>query len=215
MMKLLWFGAPLVLAIGVLAGGGASVFAAGPPSSPPGQGPCSHGNSDKTCRPDPSTNGKDCDPHGNNGVGGVNEDHCLGTPVTTTDVPVTTTPVTTTTASTGSTTPSTTTNSSTTTMVSPTTSTGSSSATTSATTGSSTETSPIVTAQTTSAGNGTSGASTPPLLAKKKAASGVAGAEASRKARATAKARATRKPKRSSAIAAAKPKVPSVLPFTP
>jgi hypothetical protein len=167
-MKLLWLGAPLLLATGVLASGGASVFAAGPPSSPPGQDPCSHGNSNKPCRPDPSPNGKDCDPHGNNGVGGVNEDHCLGTPATTTDVPVTTTPATTTavttTVSTASTTASTPTNSSTTTTAPPSTSTESSSV-------------------------------TPVALGKKKAASGVAGVQASKKAAAKAK--------------------PSVLPFTP
>jgi hypothetical protein len=198
MKKLLWFGAPLLLAIGVLAGGGASVFAAGPPSSPPGQDPCSHGNSDKACRPDPSPNGKDCDPHGKNGVGGVNEDHCLGTPATTADVPVTTTPVTTT-VSTDSTTPSTTT------TVSPSTSTESSSATT----GPTTQTSPIAAPKTTPANSGTIGTPTPPVRGEKQPAGGVAGAQASKEPRATAKS------KRSAAIAAAKAKAPSVLPFTP
>jgi hypothetical protein len=183
-MKLLWLGAPLLLAIGVLASGGAPVFAAGPPSSPPGQDPCSHGNSDKACRPDPSPNGKDCDPHGNNG--GVNEDHCLGTPATTTDVPGTT-------------------NSSTTTTVLPSTSTEPSSATT----GSSTQTSPIDTPQPTPANSGTTGTFTPPLLGNKQPASGIPSAQVSKKTRATAK------PKRSAAVAAAKAKVPSVLPFTP
>jgi hypothetical protein len=92
MKKFFWFAAPLVLALGVLASGGTSVFAAGPPGSPPGQEPCSHGNSGKDCRPDPSTNGKDCDAHGNNDVGGKNEDHCLGeTPTTPTAPPETTT----------------------------------------------------------------------------------------------------------------------------
>jgi len=43
MKKFFWFAAPLVLALGVLASGGTSVFAAGPPGSPPGQEPCSHG----------------------------------------------------------------------------------------------------------------------------------------------------------------------------
>jgi hypothetical protein len=57
-------------------------------SSPPGQDPCSHGNSNKPCKTDPSTNGKDCDPHGN---GGINEDHCLGTTATTGTTPATTT----------------------------------------------------------------------------------------------------------------------------
>jgi hypothetical protein len=92
MKKFFWFAAPLVLALGVLASGGTSVFAAGPPGSPPGQEPCSHGNSGKDCRPDPSTNGEDCDAHGNNDVGGKNEDHCLGeTPTTPTAPPETTT----------------------------------------------------------------------------------------------------------------------------
>jgi cobalamin biosynthesis Mg chelatase CobN len=88
MKKLLWLAAPLVLALGVMAGGttGFAASSAAPPA-PPGQGDCSHGNTGKDCKPDPSTNGKDCDIHGNNGVGGVNEDHCLvaTTPATTTD----------------------------------------------------------------------------------------------------------------------------------
>jgi len=46
-----------------------------PSSSPPGQDPCSHGNTGKDCRPDPQPdNGKDCEHHGKKG--GVNEDHC-------------------------------------------------------------------------------------------------------------------------------------------
>src|SRR5919197_819415 len=50
----------------------------GPPSSPPGQGEFEHGNSGQECKPDPQPeHGKDCDDHGN--LGGVNEDHCLGT----------------------------------------------------------------------------------------------------------------------------------------
>jgi cobalamin biosynthesis Mg chelatase CobN len=50
----------------------------GPPSSPPGQGACEHGNSGQACKPDPQpTHGKDCDEHGQQG--GVNEDHCLST----------------------------------------------------------------------------------------------------------------------------------------
>jgi len=40
MKKFFCFAAPLVLAIGVLASGGTSVSAAGPPGSPPGQEPC-------------------------------------------------------------------------------------------------------------------------------------------------------------------------------
>jgi hypothetical protein len=55
----------------------------GPPTSPPGQGACEHGNSGQECKPDPQpSHGKDCDEHGNQG--GVNEDHCLDTPPPTT-----------------------------------------------------------------------------------------------------------------------------------
>jgi hypothetical protein len=95
MKKFICFAAPLVLALGVLASGGTSVFAAGPPGSPPGQEPCSHGNNGTDCRPDPSTNGKDCDAHGNDGIGGENEDHCLGeTPTTETTATTPTTVIT-------------------------------------------------------------------------------------------------------------------------
>lgn len=66
----------------------------GPPSSPPGQGECAHGNSDQECKPDPQPDkGKDCEAHGQQG--GVNEDHCLGTNETTTTHETTTTPTTT------------------------------------------------------------------------------------------------------------------------
>lgn len=87
MKKLLWLASPFVLALGVMAGGMPGMAAsAAPPPAPPGQGDCSHGNTGKACRPDPSTNGQDCDTHGKNGIGGVNEDHCLATtPGTTTD----------------------------------------------------------------------------------------------------------------------------------
>jgi hypothetical protein len=99
MKRLIWFAAPLVLAFGALAGGGTSVLAAGPPAAPPGQGPCSHGNSGTDCRPDPSPNGQDCDAHGKDDVGGMNEDHCLGASTPTT--PTTpTTPITPTTPTT-------------------------------------------------------------------------------------------------------------------
>jgi cobalamin biosynthesis Mg chelatase CobN len=92
MKKLLWLAAPLVLALGVMAGGVTGLAAsAAPPPAPPGQGDCSHGNTGKECKPDPSTNGKDCEQHGNNGVGGVNEDHCLATTPATTTVDTTTT----------------------------------------------------------------------------------------------------------------------------
>lgn len=98
--------------------------------NPPGRDPCSHGNSGKDCRTDPSTNGKDCDPHGKNG--GVNEDHCKGTttstvpttttaPTTTTTPTTTTAPTTTTLPTTTGTTPTTTTNPGTTTSTTPTT----------------------------------------------------------------------------------------------
>jgi len=89
MKKLLWLSAPLVLALGVMTGGVAGFAApSAPPTAPPGQGDCSHGNTGKVCKPDPQPEqGKDCDTHGNDGIGGVNEDHCLGTsPTTSTDV---------------------------------------------------------------------------------------------------------------------------------
>jgi hypothetical protein len=45
--------------------------------NPPGQSPCSHGNSGASCRPDPQpSHGKDCDQPNNDG----NEDHCAGSP---------------------------------------------------------------------------------------------------------------------------------------
>ena len=73
--------------------GGAAALAGNldKPSSPPGQGECEHGNSQKPCKDDPQPDrGKDCEEHGNQG--GVNEDHCLiqTTPVET--VPDSTTP---------------------------------------------------------------------------------------------------------------------------
>lgn len=79
MNKLLRLAAPFVLAVGLMTGGTAAFAAPVSPVAPPGQGACSHGNTGKVCRPDPSANGKDCVSHGNNGVGGVNEDHCLPT----------------------------------------------------------------------------------------------------------------------------------------
>ena len=91
----------IVFLIGLLAlavaGFGTAMTVAAPPPSPPGQDPCSHGRTGKTCREDPSTNGKDCEAHGN-GPGGKNEDHCL--PVTTTGTTGTTTGTTTTTPTT-------------------------------------------------------------------------------------------------------------------
>jgi hypothetical protein len=82
-----------MIALGLVAASWVAGASAQQPPAPPGQGPCSHGNTGKDCKPDPSSNGKDCDLHGNNG--GVNEDHCLAT-TTTTDVVVTTPEVTTT-----------------------------------------------------------------------------------------------------------------------
>jgi hypothetical protein len=86
----------------------------GPPTTVPGSpgDDCSHGNSDKDCRPDPNENGKDCEDHGN---ARGNEDHCDsgGTTTTTTTTETTTTTTTTdttpTTTTTATTTPSTTT----------------------------------------------------------------------------------------------------------
>jgi LPXTG-motif cell wall-anchored protein len=70
---------------------------------------CDHGHTGKACKPDPSTNGKDCEVHGQHG--GVNEDHCLTTSSTTTTTGPTVTTVTTTgtTGTTATTSPSTTT----------------------------------------------------------------------------------------------------------
>jgi hypothetical protein len=93
MKKFLCLAALLVLGLGVMTGGVVAGFAASsaPPTPPPGQGDCSHGKTGKVCKPDPQPEqGKDCDTHGNPGVGGVNEDHCLGTsPTTSTDVTTT------------------------------------------------------------------------------------------------------------------------------
>jgi hypothetical protein len=93
MKKFLCLAALLVLALGVMTGGVVAGFAASsaPPTPPPGQGDCSHGKTGKVCKPDPQPEqGKDCDTHGSPGVGGVNEDHCLGTsPTTSTDVTTT------------------------------------------------------------------------------------------------------------------------------
>ncbi|MDX6414853.1 MAG: hypothetical protein QOH23_2263, partial [Gaiellaceae bacterium] len=90
MRKLLRLTASFVLAFGVMTGGTAAFAASGSPVAPPGQGDCSHGNTGKVCGPDPSASGKDCASHGNNGVGGVNEDHCLATtPAATKDKTIT------------------------------------------------------------------------------------------------------------------------------
>jgi hypothetical protein len=82
-----------LIAFGLVTASWVTGASAQQPPEPPGQGPCSHGNTGKECKPDPSANGKDCDLHGQNG--GVNEDHCLAT-TTTTDVVSTTDPAVTT-----------------------------------------------------------------------------------------------------------------------
>jgi hypothetical protein len=86
-----------MMTLGLLAASWVAGASAEQPPAPPGQGPCSHGNTGKECKPDPSENGKDCDLHGNNG--GVNEDHCLAT-TTTTDETTTTNGTSTTTTTT-------------------------------------------------------------------------------------------------------------------
>src|SRR5919106_5728279 len=75
----------------LIAGVGASAALAspsdpggGPPSTVPGSpgDDCSHGNSDKDCKPDPQPeHGKDCEDHGN---ARGNEDHCDAAPPPTT-----------------------------------------------------------------------------------------------------------------------------------
>jgi hypothetical protein len=75
----------LALAVVLAAGVFTSVALAGKPPSPPGQtsnpgspgDDCSHGNSDKPCKPDPQPgHGSECDDHGN---ASGNEDHCTAT----------------------------------------------------------------------------------------------------------------------------------------
>jgi hypothetical protein len=75
----------LALAVVLAAGVFTSVALAGKPPSPPGQtsnpgspgDDCSHGNSDKPCKPDPQPgHGSECDDHGN---ASGNEDHCAAT----------------------------------------------------------------------------------------------------------------------------------------
>ncbi len=117
--------------------GAAAAFAdsgSGNPGSPGDN--CSHGSSDTACKDDPSTNGKDCDDHGN---ARGNEDHCG--PATTTNEE--TTSSTTSTNSTTTTTPDTTSSNSTTT----TTSNSNPTTTTTPTTG--TNTTPVVPPSTT------------------------------------------------------------------
>jgi hypothetical protein len=82
-----------LIAFGLVTASWVTGASAQQPPEPPGQGACSHGNTGKECKPDPSANGKDCDLHGQNG--GVNEDHCLAT-TTTTGVVSTTDPAVTT-----------------------------------------------------------------------------------------------------------------------
>jgi len=90
----------LVSALGIL-----GMASAGLAADPPGQGPCSHGNSGKECKPDPQPDhGAECDEHGPH-EGGVNEDHCLGGSTGTTTTAGTTTTSKTTTVVTTSSTP--------------------------------------------------------------------------------------------------------------
>ena len=118
-MKKLIVIAAMIAAFGL---GGAAAFAASTdkPPSPPGQGECGHGNTEKPCKEDPQPDkGKDCEAHGNQG--GVNEDHCKDeettptetTPTTPTETtpttPTETTPTTPTTTTPTTTTPTTTT----------------------------------------------------------------------------------------------------------
>jgi hypothetical protein len=85
----------LAMVVGILgfAASGVAVAAGSEkPPSPPGQGECEHGNSEKPCKEDPQPEkGKDCELHGISG--GVNEDHCKGEDTTPTDTtPIETTP---------------------------------------------------------------------------------------------------------------------------
>ena len=67
-----------MLGTAVISGGPA--VSADPPDTPPGQDPCSHGNSNQPCREDPQAlRGKDCEYHGQSG--GMNEDHCTASNV--------------------------------------------------------------------------------------------------------------------------------------
>jgi hypothetical protein len=95
----------LLAALALAVGGFAAITAlAGPPSTVPGSpgDNCSHGASSEPCRPDPSTNGKDCEDHGS---ARGNEDHCgPGTTTAPPPPPTTTTGHTTTTTDTGHTT---------------------------------------------------------------------------------------------------------------
>ncbi len=94
MRKFLFLLAALALAVGGFA---AVTAVAGPTDGPSSTVPgspgddCSHGASSAPCRPDPSTNGQDCEDHG---AARGNEDHCG--PGTTTETGHTTTETTTT-----------------------------------------------------------------------------------------------------------------------
>lgn len=86
----------MILASIMVMAAGVSVAVAGNGhgGTPPGQGECSHGNSNKPCKDDPNPeHGKDCEEHGK--YGGVNEDHCTPTTtIPTTTIPTTPTPTT-------------------------------------------------------------------------------------------------------------------------
>jgi hypothetical protein len=110
--------AKVLVLTGLLVAGVAASAALADPGSPGGGPPptnpgspgdnCSHGNSDKDCRPDPNENGQDCEDHGN---ASGNEDHCDAVDTTTTTTTTSTTETTstsTTTTSSTTTTPTTT-----------------------------------------------------------------------------------------------------------
>lgn len=82
----------LLLVLAIIASASLPVLSAmaDPPTEPPGQGECEHGNSGQECREDPNENGQDCLEHGNSG--GVNEDHCISPPPPTSPPPTPTDP---------------------------------------------------------------------------------------------------------------------------
>lgn len=71
----------IVAAMAFALGTTAAVMASPPAGNPGSPGDnCSEGNSNKSCVPDPSPNGKDCEDHGN---ARGNENHCDATTTTT------------------------------------------------------------------------------------------------------------------------------------
>jgi hypothetical protein len=161
---------------------------AGPPTTVPGSpsDDCSHGNSGKDCKPDPSPNGKDCDDHGN---ARGNEDHCQQSSTTTT--PTTPTTSSTTSTSTTSSTTSTTTPSTSTSSTIPTTSVVTTTSTIPSTSTTQTVSTPTTTPPSTTTGE-TAGALTPPTKSptkqelQKELAAQVKGVQATRSSSAPA-----------------------------